>query len=127
MKKAICMAILVACVLFLSGFGFFKDDVNRTQNALFPRDVLGVEEAYVHLEKGYAYHTFQFCDTEESLLGLKWDGLTEMTEYEAIYRGFFKCPDCASLRTLDQYDIETIIEETVEEAVANTLIDIFSE
>ena len=130
MKRAICVLLFALCFIFLSGFssaGLFGDKINRTANPLFPRDSRFIEKAYVHLEKGYAYHISKHCDTEEQLLGLKWDALTEMSEYEAIYRGFFKCPDCAALRTLDKYDIETIIEDTVESAIANTLIEIFSE
>ncbi len=130
MKKVFCILLIMLCFVFLTGFSgisLFSDKVNRTQEALFPRGILRIENAYVHLEKGYAYHFYQSCDAEELLLNLGWREMTEMSEYEAIYRGFFKCPDCARVRDISQTDIETIIQNTVEEAIVDTLLDLFSE
>ena len=120
MKKTYILGLLLLCMMLLCGFTTPKE-INRTTKELFPRDNHMVDEAYVHLEKGNAYHLSRNCDTEKILLGIDYKEFTKMSEYEAVYRGFFKCPDCEDLRKIDQYEIETIIEE----AIYDTLIELF--
>ena len=130
MKKTVCIIFLLICLLIFSGFSgtnLFGSKVNRSSEALFPREKPLLEEAYVHIEKGYAYHTSRYCDTEKTLLGLDIAEYTKMTEYEAIYRGFFECPDCKRRHEIDSHEIEKIIENTVESSIIDTLVDLFGQ
>lgn len=95
MKKATFILLLVGCLFLLSGFSFGNDGIDRSETIKFPNATARVDQVYVCLKSGYAYHNSNTCSTEKELLGIDRKSFVEITEYEAIMRGFFECPDCS--------------------------------
>lgn len=122
MKKIIVLLILAAIGLYYahnSGYDVIPDGVNRNQGLIYRDYPARMDEVKIHIRYGHAYHTqYGTChEIEAEMLGINPKNYVVMTEYEAIQRGFFKCPDCL--------DSSRAIETTVEDAIVDTLTDLF--
>ena len=117
MKKILFIAVILLCLLFLPGFSFMNTDtVDRSPAIKYdPQKYLGIETAFVCLEKGNAYHNSNFCDAEKKLLGLTNSDFQKITEYEAIMRGFFECPDCTQRAEYSDVSDLDSIKSTVDD------------
>lgn len=108
MKKVFISFLLVSSFFLLSGFSFTTDKVDRSLPLKYPEKARNANSVIVYLEKGYAYHNNTLCKTEVELLGVTKEEQTRMTEYEALVRGFFECPDCTE--NAEKVDV-TFIED----------------
>lgn len=94
MKRVFILFLLLISFFIMSGFSFVTDKVDRSLPLKYPEKARNANSVIVYLEKGYAYHNSTLCKTEEELLKVRKEEQTRMTEYEALVRGFFECPDC---------------------------------
>ena len=116
MKKKVFTLLCVISILYGSSA---VADILRTKEILFPNfSGHKLSTVKVHLEYGYAYHYtdyFNRCRTELVLLGINSNEYTEISEYEAILRGFICCPDCEANKTWDTLkSIASSIESSIE-------------
>lgn len=121
MKKILLVCVLLVSMFFLQGFSFIDTDpLDRSPTLRFdPQKYFGIDTVYVCLSKGNAYHNYNFCDTEQQLLGLSNKDFQIITEYEAILRGFFECPDCSSRAEYSDVSMLDDIESTVDDIDEN--------
>ena len=95
MKVIILLLLIASISIQVSILGLINNNApDRSPQLKYPSSGLIVDSVYVYLSKGYAYHNSRTCRTEPQLLGVNKDSAISMTEYEAILRGFFECPDC---------------------------------
>ena len=106
---------LATILLLLSTATASAQKIDRSTPLMYPVNNIGskVDKVYVLLEKGYAYHNYHSCDTENKLLGTSRKSFVEMTEYEAILRGFFECPDCTDRAE----DIDVLYVDDIKDTV----------
>lgn len=111
MKRFLLILISIFCFVFLSGFAFsFSGGIDRSENLKYPMPKHGfVTTVFLNLKHGNVYHERIRCDVEEILLGLDADDNIEMTKYEAVLRGFTKCPECTDLTDSSLYNIESTL------------------
>ena len=110
MKKFI-LIVLIACALFVAhnaGFDLIPDGVDRSTTWSYGTDLPSYSLVYVDFENGFAYHDGKKCyDTSK----IKQESpTTEISEYEAIKRGFFSCPYCMD-DGYDMYGLESTVDD----------------
>lgn len=120
--------LLTVFVVFLmfSSDALAAPKIDRSKSILYPISGASLmNTVFVSIESGYAYHHSKRCTTETKILRLSKEDFTEITEYEALLRGYFECPDCSD--DLKYYDVDEIdsISSTVDdiESDLNDLID----
>ena len=118
-KQLAPIVVLFAGIAIGLFIGLSIDIVDRRSSLKYPnKDKYGrVSMVYVNTKKGNVFHSDSFCKLEEYLLGIDRNSFTEMSEYEAILRGFKRCPDCYKYATSsDVYGIEYSIQD-IEDAL----------
>ena len=94
-KKILIFACFLSAFFLLSGFSFsFGKGIDRSEQLKY-KVSRRVNVVYVNLQHGNVYHDSKFCNVEEELLGIS--SFIEITEYEAVLRGFLRCPDCMAI------------------------------
>lgn len=94
-KKFLIFACFLSAFFLLSGFSFsFGKGIDRSEQLKYKVSRM-VNVVYVNLQHGNVYHAWEWCNVEEELLGIK--SFIEITEYEAVLRGFIRCPDCMEI------------------------------
>lgn len=119
MKKTITIIFLFFAFVLFSGFSLsFGNNIDRSEPLKY-KVSRRVNTVYLNLKKGNVYHTSDFCLVEEELLGLSRKSFIEITEYEAVLRGFVKCPDCYNYKS-KLYDIQHTVDN-----IESTVDDIY--
>lgn len=116
LSQIVFLTIGIAIGIFI---GLSMDTIDRRSSLKYQnKDKYGrVSMVYVNTKKGNVFHSDSFCRLEEYLLGIDHNSFTEMSEYEAILRGFERCPECYKYATSsDVYGIEYSIQD-IEDAL----------
>lgn len=111
----------ICCIIAGIAVGFFAgvsiNPIDRSNALKYPiqKKSFDVNVVYINVKKGNVFHESKRCRLEESLLGINKDSFIEISEYEAILRGFERCPSCyeyATSRDVSsiEYEIDDIID-----------------
>ena len=109
----------VCCIIIGIAIGLFAglsiDQIDRSSTLKYPisKRSFDVNTVYINLKKGNVFHESKRCRLEESLLGISKDSFIEISEYEAILRGFERCPSCYEYATSSdisylEYEIDNL-------------------
>lgn len=120
-RNGLFHSIIVLFVGLIVGFlfGVYAKPIDRIGAVRYPISNLprDVKTVYVNISKGNVFHKRKSCRTETSILGIEKNSYSEISEYEAILRGFDRCPDCYEYATSsDVYGIEYSIQD-IEDAL----------
>lgn len=120
-RNGLFPSIIVLSVGLIVGFllGVYAKPIDRIGAVRYPISNLprDVKTVYVNIAKGNVFHKRKSCRTETSILGIDKNSYSEISEYEAILRGFERCPDCYEYATSsDVYGIEYSLQD-IEDAL----------
>lgn len=95
-SRAWLLAFLTAGIIIGVVIGASIDPIDRSSTIKYPGNgrSFSVNSVYLNLKKGHVFHAQDRCNVERELLGIDNGSYIEMSEYEAILRGFERCPNC---------------------------------